>query len=647
MAKQKQTKVKSQSQPAASQPTRPVQQLPDLNEAATKPNKILLIILAAVAFVVNIRVIGYEYTLDDPFFTKDNPNVSKGLSAIGEFFTHAAYYGVFKHHDASYRPLMLTSFAAEKDLFGFDPHTGHLINLVLFTVQIVVLFLLLRKMFKGISEYVPFFITLLFALHPMHTEVVASVKSRDEVMGLLFSALALLQTMKYVDDGKAKNMVLSAVLFFCALMSKETPIALVLIAPMTVYFFRKDIPLAKAAKYAIPYAAVAAGYMVMRALFIESDGEKVRILVNNNALMAATSYAEKLATTLFIQLKYLIILVFPHPLSYDYSFNQIPIIGFSDPKALAAIAVIVALAVYAVKNFAKRDVFAYCILFYAFSVVITSNLLVDIGATMAERFIYTGSLAFCIALVMLLSKVLKVDTGNMSFATAKPLFVVVTVISVLYGGKTVARNEAWSSNLELYKTGLETAPNSWRAQYLMGVEYTRMISKEPDALLKRELYKNANECLNRSLQILPNNSDVYLIKGYADEFGGQIDSAIISYTNTIRLDSFNTQALVNLGGVYLRTGRLDESIKTLSRVISYDPNNADALANLGASYGNKGMFNESAQFYQRSLKARPVQPPNVFMSMSNVYRFLGDSANAQKYRQLMFQAQANGTAEAR
>jgi tetratricopeptide (TPR) repeat protein len=181
----------------------------------------------------------------------------------------------------------------------------------------------------------------------------------------------------------------------------------------------------------------------------------------------------------------------------------------------------------------------------------------------------------------------------------------------------------------------------------MGVEYTRMISKEPDALLKRELYKNANECLNRSLAILPNNSDVYLIKGYADEFGGQIDSAIVSYSNTVRLDSFNTQALVNLGGVFLRTNRLDESIRTLSHVISYDPNNADALANLGASYGNKGMFNESAQFYQRSLKARPVQPPNVFMSMSNVYRFLGDSANSQKYRQLMFQAQANGTAEAR
>ncbi len=157
----------------------------------------------------------------------------------------------------------------------------------------------------------------------------------------------------------------------------------------------------------------------MRSMFIESDGEKVRILVNNNALMAATTYADKLATILFIQLKYVVLLVFPHPLSYDYSYNQLPIIGFGNPKALAAVAVIVAMFVYAIKNFKSRNVFAYCILFYGLTVVITSNLLVDIGATMAERFIFTGSLAFCIALVLLLANLLKANTQNISFATDK------------------------------------------------------------------------------------------------------------------------------------------------------------------------------------------------------------------------------------
>jgi hypothetical protein len=94
-------------------------------------------------------------------------------------------------------------------------------------------------------------------------------------------------------------------------------------------------------------------------------------------------------------------LIFPHPLSWDYSYSQIPIISFANVKALAAIAVIGSLLFYAVKGFKKKDIFSYCIIFYVSSVIITSNLLVEIGATMAERFVFTASLAFCIAVVLL------------------------------------------------------------------------------------------------------------------------------------------------------------------------------------------------------------------------------------------------------
>jgi len=645
MAKNKPNQPRAQQQQTAAAPAPKVAAIPQPTPSTTAITKWLLIILVGVVFVANFRTLGYEYTLDDPFFTTDNPNVSKGLSAIKEFFTHAAYYGVFQHHDASYRPLMLTSFALEKDLFNFNPHTSHLINIILFMIEIAVLFMLLKRVFKNMSEFLPFLMTLLFALHPIHTEVVASVKSRDEIMGLLFSILALWQTLRYIDNEETSAMALSALWFFCALMSKETPIAMVLIAPMTVWFFR-EAPVSKIVRATVPYLAVAAVYMVMRSMFIESDGEKVRILVNNNALMAATNGMDKTATALFMQLKYLIILLFPHPLSYDYSYNQVPIISFSDPRALAAVAVIIGLFVYAVRGFKKKDPLAWCILFYGMTVFITSNLVIDIGATMAERFIFTGSLAFCIAVVLLLAKLLKTDAAHATLANAKPLMGAVAVIALLYAGKTMARNEAWASNLALYKTGLETAPNSWRAQYLLGVQYTRDINTEKDPLMKRELYKDATEALNKSLQILPNNSDVYLILGYAHEFAGQLDSAVKAYTNCLTLDSLNKQAALNLGGIFLRTGRLDEGIALYSKLLARDPNDPDALANIGACYGNKGMFSEAIQYYQRSIKIRPVQPPNVFQSMSNLYKFTGDSANAQKYRALTAKAAANGTAEA-
>jgi len=639
MAKKKQqSKVNKAPAVAAVKETTTVQKSVAPSAA---PVKWMMIALAAVVFLVNFHTLSFDYTLDDPFFTKENPNVSKGLSAIREFFTHAAYYGVFKHHDASYRPLMLTSFALEKDLFDFNPHTSHLINLILFALESVVLFQLLRKMFVTASVWIPYAMTLLFVLHPMHTEVVASVKSRDEIMGLLFAALALIQTLQYADTGQSKYLIFSAAWFFCALMSKETPIAFVLIAPMTLWFFR-SVDMKKILTAVAPYAVVVVLYLLMRSAFIESDGEKVRILVNNNGLMAATTYGEKLATALWIQLKYLIILGFPHPLSYDYSYSQIPIISFASPKALAAVGVIIALFVYALKGFKKKDVFAWCILYYGMSVIITANVLVDIGATMAERFIFSGSLGFCVALVWLLAKLLKADTGKADFSNTKPLFATVTLVCVLYAGKTIARNEVWQSNETLYESGLETAPDSWRAQYLYGADCTTRLSKETDVALKKELYEKAAAAFSRSLEILPNNSDVYLMQGFAHEFAGMLDSAIVAYTNTLRLDSGNIQAGVNLGSAYLRTGRLDDAIQILSRVLARDPDNPDALTNIGAAHGNKGLFRESIGYYERAVSIKPQQQPNVYMSMSNVYRYLGDSANTQKYRALMNRAIAEG-----
>ena len=603
-------------------------------------DKWLVMLLIAVALLANVATLRYDYTLDDPYFTKDNPLVREGVASIPQFFTHAAYYGVFKNHDASYRPLMLISFAVEKTLFDFNPVVSHLINLILLALQIFCLYKLLRRVFNNYSAFIPFFIMLLFELHPIHTEVVASVKSRDELLALLFTAVSMLYSFKYIDSDKIVSLVLSAVFFFLALLSKESSITFVAILPLTVYFFR-DVKMAKIVKATAPYVIMAGIYMLMRAAFIESDGEKVRIMVNNNALMAATNYGDKLATALFIQFKYLILLVFPHPLSYDYSFNQIPIISFSNPKALLSVLVILALLGYALINLKRKDVFTYSILFYFAGAAITANILVDIGATMAERFMYTASLGYCIALVFLVVKLLKSDKVNLSYATAPRVFMVLIAVSVLYAVKTVARNEVWKNNLDLYKSGMETAPDSWRAHYLLGVEYVRLLNAEKEPNAKKELMMNAVEHLNASNAILL-TSDAWLMKGYAFEFGGRDDSAVASYRTTLLYDSLSRQAANNMGSILLRHNALPEAIQVLGKLVARDTTFNDAICNLAAAYGNSGNFKESEKYYMMAMRKNPNQPPNVLMSISNIYRFMGDSANAQHYRALLNNALKGG-----
>ena len=636
MSKHKQQNKAKPVQPKSTAPVATKQPVPQPAPAqGVIADKWLVVMLVAFAFLVNAATIRYDYTLDDPYFTDGNPYVREGVSSIPVFFTHAAYYGVFKNHDASYRPLMLTSFAVEKQLFGFDPRVSHFINLALFCVAIFFLFRLFRRVFSNYSVWIPFFIVLLYELHPIHTEVVASVKSRDELLALLFATLSMLQSFKFIDTKKMQPLILSAVYFFLALISKESSITFVAIMPLTIYFFR-DEKAGAIVKAAVPYLAMAGIYMLMRMSFIESDGEKVRILVNNNALMAATNYGDKLATILFIQFKYIALLVFPHPLSYDYSYSEIPIISFSHPKALLSLVVIVGLLVYALINLRRKDIFSYCILFYFAGAVITSNLLVDIGATMAERFTFTASLGYCIALVFLLAKLFKIDKTTFSYAGNSTAFIVLIAIATLYTGKTIARNEVWKNNLDLYKSGVETAPGSWRAQYLLGVQYTKMIKDQKDPTAKSEVFKDAITQFNNSAAILPLNADVYMLKGYAFEFAGEHeDSAIASYKTALLIDSNNTQSANNLGGIYVRRQQLDAAIQVLGMIVAKDTTNNDALCNIAAAYGNKGQFKDAEHYYLIALRRNPNQPPNVFMSMSNIYKYMGDSANAQHYRQLL------------
>ena len=90
-----------------------------------------------------------------------------------------------------------------------------------------------------------------------------------------------------------------------------------------------------------------------------------------------------------------------------------------------------------------------------------------------------------------------------------------------------------------------------------------------------------------------------------------------------------------MGAILLRSNNLEAAIQVLGRVVARDSTYNEAVCNLAAAYGNSGNFKQSEKYYLMAVRQNPNQPPNVFMSMSNIYRFMGDSANAQHYRALL------------
>ncbi|MEZ4889875.1 MAG: glycosyltransferase family 39 protein [Crocinitomicaceae bacterium] len=67
--------------------------------------------------------------------------------------------------------------------------------------------------------------TLLFTVHPIHTEVVASLKNRDELLAFLFVIWAGLCAFKYLEKEKISSLIAVFVLFALAMLSKKACIS--------------------------------------------------------------------------------------------------------------------------------------------------------------------------------------------------------------------------------------------------------------------------------------------------------------------------------------------------------------------------------------------------------------------------------------
>ncbi|MFM9950690.1 MAG: glycosyltransferase family 39 protein, partial [Saprospiraceae bacterium] len=205
MAKNKQPNKRQPQTPAANKP------LPAPIGKFSNP-LLLAAVLAAISFLLYANTLGHDYTLDDAIVITDNMFTQKGVSGIPGLFQYDTFYGFFKEEGKAalvsggrYRPLTPAMFAVEVQLFGLKPFAGHLFNLLWYALTVVVLFALLRQLFMYKTDadragFIAFAAALLFAAHPVHTEVVANIKGRDEIIALLGSLGAVWCALKAHEE---------------------------------------------------------------------------------------------------------------------------------------------------------------------------------------------------------------------------------------------------------------------------------------------------------------------------------------------------------------------------------------------------------------------------------------------------------------
>ncbi len=601
--------------------------------------------IAFVAFAIYTNTFGNDFILDDSNAITENHFVKQGVAGIPDILTTEYRAGYWQARGNLYRPVALVMFAVEWQLFPNNPFPGHLINVLIYALCALLLFRLLCRLLPKWSVLVPALITLLFVVHPIHTEVVANIKSRDELMSFLFLLLSIHLILDHLQGRRKRALLLAGISFFLAMLSKEGVITMLAAVPLMLFFFTK------AKKQQIIRATASLGigaavYLLIRAAVLSAQtGEYYDLLLIDNFLVGAQSFAERSATAFKVLGKYLWMLLYPHPLSIDYAYNQIPIVNWTSWKPIVSLLVYLGLAGIVIRRFRKKELWVYGIAFYLIAISLYSNLVLTIGSGFGERFLFLPSLGFCMAVVGLLAILTKSKLQDPASGLAKSLKAGKVPVLILLpffatgAAMTMVRNTAWKDHFTIYETDVQHAPNSARLHYWYGNELMKEKAlKAPTQEEKMKYLDLAIEQYNEALRIHPEYGDAYGQRGLAWYRKGDRQRAAADYQEAINRSVGSWKVYNNMGVIYGEQANYPEALKQFQYALKVDNRYPLPYKNIGATYLLMGDIDNALKYLHQGLQYATETDTDVireiYTYLAECYNRKGDQVNFQKYNRL-------------
>ncbi len=602
--------------------------------SATLPSKSMLWGAIGIIFLTTCALYwntySFEYVLDDTIVLSENNYVKKGVGGIGKLLTTESFEGYFGEQKnlvegARYRPLSLITFAIEHQIYGLRPDLSHILNMVFYAIAGILLFITLRQFFTysnvkngSIWTSIAFITSIMFILHPLHVEAVANVKGRDEILAFIGSMGALYYGLKFYDTKKWAAVILMLIIFFIGLLAKENTITFLAIIPLSIYFFRKDST-SSAWKILGLLLIPTLLYLVLRYSVIGyflSNGNEITDVMNNP--FAAMRMDQKFATIFYTLGIYLKLHVFPHPLTHDYYPYHIPIVNWTELKAIIPLILHLILGGIAVYGLRKKRIYAYCILFYIAALSIVSNLVVGVGTFMNERFVFTASLGFC----LLMGYYLHIGLTHKKYKILSITIAAIFLIGFTY--KTISRVPAWKTPLSLNTAASKVSVNSARINSFMATALFNTHMASNDRTEKKDLLDRAEVFARKSISILPRYKNGNLmLAGIATEqfnFDRDLTKLLGTFRTVIQerpdidhlrnyMDYLNKQPsyadqMVNFyqdiaHNILIPQGKIDWALHFLTFGFNIDQNDNRILDGIAKCYEARGDINKATQFRNR------------------------------------------------
>lgn len=600
------------------------------------------LIVGFVGFCLYMQTFSYGYVLDDKLFITQNEYVQRGIIALPELVSkHSMAGSTGEFNQGRYRPVPLVMFALEWQIAPNNPRLSHIMNVVLYACTAAVLVIVLLMVCGKQYHTQMILSSLLWVAHPTHTEVVANIKSRDILLGVLFSLLSLWFLLRYVQGNQRwYEIVFGACMTALAMLSQESSLLFVGFLPLCLYFF-STLSLRKILVIVLPFSVAAFLCLMLRAVVVgEPDTQWLALLVNNP--YTGISWIEALPTKIAVLGRYLVLTLFPHTLVHDYGYNQIPLFSFGNWQVIFSLLLYGGIAIFSLITFKRRNFISFCGLAYCLFLAIASNIFLYYGMPMSDRMLYSAALPAMMAIIYLL------------FMVQRRLgFLVFGLIFCLFIMRTVTRNPDWESDFTLNRADIQQSPNCLR----MRVNYATLLMDEANKRLgdSARVQRLTSEALSHLHAALAIHSIQYaptfaVLATYHSDFAARLDSALYYWIRARSIDSLTLHYRVR--ELYIRAmlqsqaGRPDSAITLYRQALPYledltkqSPTMVTGIyekiyVKLGLAYSNKQDFTQAQGYFEQALALNPsntTTSQNVTMSKFN--SAMQQARVAEQYKQ--------------
>jgi hypothetical protein len=357
-------------------------------------------------------------------------------------------------NSVEYLPVRDLSIALDALIWGMTPFGFHLSNLVFYLLSLVFLYAAVTRLAQLFNaprpETLAFWTTLLFALHPLHVEVVNFIGARNSILAGLFLFLSLTLSLKSLQENQRGLIWWALLCYACATLSK----AIVVFYPLFLALLLWLVPGGSAARktrawHLAGFVAVTIGMVAIHLKFAGESG-----FANEEILrFGVESEWFQIRKALLITLFYTRMSIVPYPLTVEYPVDFIFQASLLHQASALGLLILAGVSIWTCRR--NHPLAALGLAWFYIALIPVLNLF-PTHPVIADRYAYLAVLGFALLCAYLIAA-----TGR----TLQHIRVIAVLLVALASGVSLARSLDWRSDLSLWQEAVKAYPASTRANW--------------------------------------------------------------------------------------------------------------------------------------------------------------------------------------